>query len=757
MNKHILSVICLFLSALCHGRQIEFVTKDNQPIPEVAGVGYTAAGDSIASWVSDGKGIMNVGNAGVDRIMASHPGYCDRIIFTRNLNDELNRVFMSPGVDLKEVVVTPSDMEEFDTHTSYRLSQKDMARYANVLQSLNEIPNLTVLPDGAVFFEGNENVKILIDGVDAGAQELRTLSKEDIAKVDVYQTPPLRFQVQGVSAVLDIRLKSKIHGGNIGVDIDQAFQSLIGDNSAALYYNYRQSRFTLRYQNVNKHYHRFRRSEDLDYDFDGVHYDKAKTGRDSKSHLDDNTVNMSYQINKPRNFLYNIKAGISLNRNGETALQDVTTPDNSFQAINRLRTDYTRYMVGNYFEKDFGDRYGSFLGNVNYTHYSTYYNSEYNESFQGEGAVNDSRSLYNTNLDAVFSELQYQLSLKKAGMLTIAAYGNYKRSHYVDIRNPFSQSTGMVGGSVQWLGRKGPVRWYLSLGGQWLQTRSTNSKPYDIWLPDPFANVNWRISRNVSLTASYSYGGDSPSIAQLSETEQWLDTRLVYHGNSALRPYRTHQANLRFIWNMKYLNLSFRSGFNSSPGRICDMYTMTDRYMLQTLVNLSRYREWNSAVDLTIKPLGNNILTFWNRVILADLKGRNDEYSWNGHRFQWMSNLALNLDRWTVTLYYQYPGKIAEGQLERPRAQCWSATVLYRPMTYLSVGLELFMPFGKGFKESEYTVDESPVHANTQLNIMDRNNLLSLKLSYNFSFGRNRNRANPQFDNGDDDTGILRK
>lgn len=122
-----------------------------------------------------------------------------------------------------------------------------------------------------------------------------------------------------------------------------------------------------------------------------------------------------------------------------------------------------------------------------------------------------------------------------------------------------------------------------------------------------------------------------------------------------------------------------------------------------------------------------------------------------------MTSLALNLKHWTVELFYQYPGKVVEGQLERPRAQCWSATVLYRPQTDLSLGLEWFMPFGKGFKESEHTVNSAPVYADTEYKIMDRNNLLSVKLSYNFSFGRNRNRARPQYDNYDSDSGILQK
>lgn len=754
--KHIAICLGLMIPVMSYGRTVIFVTPDDRPVADVRCTGYTAANDSVASWTSGTDGSIDVTTAGVSHIVAAHPGYSDRIVFMDRLGTQ-DRVVLSPGVDLKEVVVTPTDVEEFDTHTSYRLSRKDMARYPTVLQSLNVIPNLTVLSNGTVFFEGNSDIKILIDGVEASADELKTLSKDDVAKVDVYQTPPPRFQVQGVSAVLDIRLKSKLHGGNVGVDISQAFQALKGLNNAAMYYNYRQSRFTLRYNNQNRHYRRYRRSEVLDYDFGGVHYRKTKEGRDSRYNLDDNQVNLSYQVNKPGNFLYNVKAGVAFSRDGETALQDVTAAGNSFLATNKLQTNYTRYNVGNYFEKDFGERHGMLLGNVNYMHYSTYYNSAYNELYTGQGAVNDSRSQYDTNLDAVFSELQYQLPFRKLGMLTACVYGNYKHSRYVDTEAPFSQDAGLLGGQMQWMGRKGPIGWYLALGAQWLHTSSDRFEPYDRCVPQSSLNVNWRPSRNVSFILDYSYGGSVPSISQLSETEQWIDTRLVYHGNSALRPYRTHSAGLRFVWNTRYHSLSMRNRFESSPGRICDMYTETDRYMLQTLVNLSRYREWSTTVDLTIKPLGDSRLVFWNRVALADLNGKNKEYSWHGYRIQWMTTLTLNLEHWTAELYYQYPGKVAEGQLVRPRAQCWSATVLYRPMTDLSVGLEVFMPFGKGFTESERTVREAPVYSDTRLKIMDLNNLVSLKLSYNFGFGRNRNSAGPQFDNYDNDSGILRK
>lgn len=748
----------LFVSILSYGRYLTFVTTDNRPIADVHCVGYLDNGDSIASWVSNEKGIIDTGTLKPDHILASHTDFSDKIIFCDKLKAENDVITLSSAVELKEVVVRAADMEEFATHTSYRLSQKDMSRYANVLQSLNLIPNLTVLSNGTVFFEGDSNIKILIDGVDATMQEVQTLSKEDIAKVDVYQTPPLRFMAQGVSAVIDIKLKSKIYGGNGALDVTQAFRPLKGANSAALYYNYAQSRFSVLYSNENTHYKKYRQTEELEYEFGEEHYNKKKRGLDSKNHFDDNNLTFSYQINKPQNFLYNIKAGMAFNQSGGTSLQEVTTPDQSFYATNRLYTDYTKYIIGNYFEKNLGERIGTLLANINYQRFSTSYNSAYREFTDLLPDINNVQSDYKTHLDAIFSEVQYQLPYKKLGQFSIVAFGNYKHSKYVDTINPFFQTSGMLGGSAEWMGMKGSVRWWLTLGMNWYHTASSSLvNSNDLIIPTPNINITWRPSGNTYFTFAYSYSGDKPSIAQLSESDQWLDTKLVYHGNSTLKPSKEHDASIRFGWNMKYLNFSIRNGYNSTSGKICDMYTATDRYMLQTLVNLSVYRQWSSQIDLSVLPLGNSKLVFWNRIILADLKGKNREYSWKGYRFQWMSDLALNLQNWSVDLFYQYPGKIAEGQLERPRAQCWSATVLYRPMTNLSFGLEWFMPFGNGFKESEHTINNAPVYASTEYMIMDRNNMLSIKLSYNFSFGRNKNRATPQYDNFDNDSGLLHK
>ena len=109
-----------------------FVSGDNAPIHDVRCTGYSSGNDSIASWTSDKNGIIDFQQKGVTGIVATHPDFSDKYIKTTDLKSERDVVVMTPAVALNEVVVTPQDVQEFTTHTSYRLSEKEMERYTNV-------------------------------------------------------------------------------------------------------------------------------------------------------------------------------------------------------------------------------------------------------------------------------------------------------------------------------------------------------------------------------------------------------------------------------------------------------------------------------------------------------------------------------------------------------------------------------------------------------------------------------------------------
>ncbi len=493
-----------------------------------------------------------------------------------------------------------------------------------------------------------------------------------------------------------------------------------------------------------------------------MHYKKSKEGLDSPSDIDDNQITFTFQNNKSLDYLYNLQVQAGFNRYKRNFNQNVFSDSYEFTAENYLNTKYNLYRVSNYFEKYLGDKgaHGSVIACVNYQHYDTGYTSSYKEYTSADmpDAVYN-YSTYKTRLDAVFGEVQYQLPYSKLGYLYVATYGFYKKGQYVDAVTPFYESIGTFGANATWFRSwNNKLSAYASIGVEYTKVSTTmRSAPYDIVLPQPAAQLTWRCLPNLRVWAAYSFSMSSPEISQLSETNQWLDTKLVYHGNSLLKPSKRHSARLSGSFASRYFSASLHFGYSFSPDMICSQYLLTDDYMLETIVNLDTYENKFLQFEASVNPLGNNKLSWWNMIIYGKLNGKNSQYSWEGHRFQWMSSLSLNLDKWTASASYQYPGQVPDGQLIRPRAQFWSISGYYRPIPDLSIGLEWAMPFGKVFKDSEYTIDSAPVYYSRTNKVYDRVNCVSLLFSWNFSFGRNHNNEAPKFYKGDSDSGLLQK
>ena len=764
--KRLITLLYIFLicGSVLTAKDIYICETDNHPIAGASITCLDSSTDSVSSFVTPSSGIISITDSIVKQIIIEHPGYSS-ILFRLVPNTVADTVKLTRALSLSEVTVVPDVMTQGLTHKTFRLSMKAMQHYPTFFQALGEIPGITIVSGKSLFFQGNANVKLLLNGVNSTSEELATIAKEDISRIKVYEVPPARYSVQGYSAVIDVITKNELTGGNIGINIDQGVYPVKGDNAAALYYNYKRSRFSLLYSNSNSHLRKIRRDQNIEFEFDGKEYHKYKTGVDSHENKDNNNITLSFQNNHPESYLYNLRAGIIMDREGGDYLQSVTTNDisNHFNAIQKLHTRYHGITVSNYFEKQFG-REGNqscLMADVTYRRILSRYNSAYSEFTDPNGsetASNDMNSSYKTTIDEVLSEASYTFPSFKWGEIALTASNTYKTSNFRDSKMPISQTSNDFDILANLSAKSGKVYYFATIGLSWMHLSASElNQSYNLCLPSPDITIQYNPSRSFSMRAGYSYSGGIPSIAQLSETNQWLDTKLVYHGNSKLLPYKKHTAYINGSFNSDYVTGSLHLSYMSSPDMICSYFRQEPDYMLETFINLRSYTEMSSMFDITLKPLGNNIWTIWNRIITSKVKGDSPEYDWKGYRFQWMCATSINLNKWNFQAFYQYPGKIATGQLIRPRAQCWFLTALYRPLQNMSVGLKWWMPFGQHFKESERTTSSAIVKISNKYLASDWANTLFINFLWNFSFGRNKNRARPQIYNNDTDTGILKK
>jgi hypothetical protein len=120
---------------------------------------------------------------------------------------------------------------------------------ANVGETLNNIPSVTVDLDGAISLRGNENVRVLINGKPSamaglGANDvLNQLPAEAIERVDVITSPSARYDAEGTAGILNIILrKEKAIGlnGSFTANYGVPIQSGLTTN-----FNLRTDRFNL--------------------------------------------------------------------------------------------------------------------------------------------------------------------------------------------------------------------------------------------------------------------------------------------------------------------------------------------------------------------------------------------------------------------------------------------------------------------------------------------------------------------------------
>lgn len=158
-------------------------------------------------------------------------GYAPQIIEGIKLNPrspEYNAgaiKFKSSSTSLGEVVVsTEKKMVEFHLDKKVVNVDKNIAASGGTaVDVLKDVPSVTVDVDGNISLRGNSNFTILIDGRPApvtGSTKtaiLEQISASSIETIEIITNPSARYQAEGMTGILNIKLKKKMSKGFNGL------------------------------------------------------------------------------------------------------------------------------------------------------------------------------------------------------------------------------------------------------------------------------------------------------------------------------------------------------------------------------------------------------------------------------------------------------------------------------------------------------------------------------------------------------------
>lgn len=755
-----LFLILLLQSSFSFAFKGKVVDTSNEPIIAATISVYTNDSVMQTNAITDTLGIYNLSNIQYPaKIVFRHLLYTEKTIYlTEEPKELLNTVLEEKSNILNEITVNAELVKHYESHTSYKMLQKDMANYSSFVQSMNVIPYMNITSKGGISYKGDSNVVLLLNGIATTYEELQTISKEDISKVDIYENPPAQYALNGASYVLNVITKRNITGGNIALYALDSFYPVDGSNNVSVFYNHGNNRFSLTYNNEVKHYKKFRTDETLSYTFDDVEYSKKKIGGDSPFSRDNNTFNFGFMNGIADKYQFNVNLSASIHKEEQDLYQNIEYNDGTLcEGIRYSYNKYNKYAANLYFYRNW-ENGKNLLFDVTGSIFDTRFRSNYKEQISEQNLFN-SLSSYRTDKYSLLSTLQYKFK-SFGGTFTIGLNDTYQNSRQKDTYEEqmikLSQNT--LYGYLQYSKKIGKLQYQLIAAAKYLNVSKNAAEVYNRIKPTPRFSISYRPTSKSYFRLQYSCMTSEPSVSLLSETEQWLDNYYVYRGNGNLKPYSAHRFTLSSSYTNKHYDFSALLLYRYASDEIVNKFSYTENYILQSYENLKYKTEYGGQLSVNLYPFSDKSFKVSAIGIYMHFHGKEKAGSqWNGYRYQFMLSTSYTAKKWEVGAFYQYPGQTVEGQLEMPRAEFLCLDASYKPIENLSIGIQWNQPFFRAFKEGEKTTEKAILQSNIENSIHDYKNMIQFKLSYNFSFGRQWKGGTQKQRNEDNDSGVLIK
>ena len=171
---------------------------------------------------------------------------------TYNTNTDFGTIYLEADIAQLagvEVIAERSTVEIKLDKRVYNVGKDMMVKGGTVSDVLDNVPSVTVDPEGTIALRGNENVRILIDGKPSGlaginiADALKILPADAVEKVEVITNPSARYDAEGGGGIINIILrKGKAQGLNGSFVLSVGDPETYGINTSL---NYRSDKFNL--------------------------------------------------------------------------------------------------------------------------------------------------------------------------------------------------------------------------------------------------------------------------------------------------------------------------------------------------------------------------------------------------------------------------------------------------------------------------------------------------------------------------------
>lgn len=616
-------------------------------------------GDStfVQGETTNEAGEFLIDNVALDEciVKLSYMGYKTTFIALRNLakTTNLGSIWLSTTTEaLGEVVVQSERLRGIDKQI-YFPSKEVLEKSANGLDVTQRLLLPRIIVDtqtNNISYASDKELKLLINGIDATAQEVMMLQPEDIKRIDYYDNPGLRYG-DNVGLVMDYIVKKRTSGGFASTSFFETLTSNLGNGQVSGGANWGKSQLKLYYR-FNHNKRELFTEATQQYVFPEQTIEREERGK-----------TMWHEIFQMGNIAYNYsneKDVLNINMNMMSVNQPRNDMENVIKELNR----------GDYELLDRKDDHSQSLRPSLDIYYSRQLNKKQLLTWNVVGTYNKTQSDYfykETNSESVLSEVSSHVEGKrfsfigemyyenklKAGTLSAAlkhTQGHTQNNYTGSVIRETEMNDGISTGFVQFKTQLSNWGILGTLGGTRASFKQEGNERYTNWSFTPKLSVDYSFLKHYTLRYSYQLRAINPSLSYLSDVEQQKDIYQVVKGNPGLKSYFLHHNELALSINYPFLRstLSLNSDYYRNPVMEETVYSTERKLFITEYNNQDYYHSLSPQVSIGTSFLKNHVsLNGYVGYNFAVSKGYGYRHDYN--QFYYVLQAIADYKKWMFT------------------------------------------------------------------------------------------------------------
>lgn len=719
----------------------------------------------VSGVISDKNGqfIFENLNNGDYKIVITSIGFDDKVMNVKLQNDNIelgNISMLSASHQLGEVVVNASKVvrtsdKQIALPTKFQIKASNNG--VDLLRAM-QLSCLHINPiDNTISSSAKGEVQTRINGAKVSIQQIQALRPENIQRIEYNDNPGMKYG-QNVACVIDYITKRPVSGGTLSLESRHSPFDGWGEDQLSGSYNKGKSEIGAFIWESYRNLHQWRyNTETFNYQ-DGTSFTRNENGEPDKLKYNNLYGNIYYNYKNGDKWYLNTTLNLGKDKstiNTKSTLFPINDKNNFVNMLDINNENKTRPWLDIYFQRNYNNN-RTLIFNVVGTYIHNNIRRNYTED-KNSLVQTEINSMTRGNKYSVIAEAIYSLGLTKKGNLSFGASGNQAYTNN-DYTGTVTQTTNMHDGYArsfaEWKHTIGKLNYSLGayLSYIWMLQGSNKIQQVE-WYPK--ASMSYTINNKSYIKVSGERSYTTPSLGDISNVEQIIDSLQIRRGNPNLSVSHTWMTNLYYEWRNDIFNVNFNMNYQYQQNPVMEETLREGNKFIRTQQNQRSWQSLNPEVQIEVGPLFKlftfNVTTGMNYY---------DSYGFNYHHYytNWYydAEAMMQYKNLTILLKSRNHCNSFYGETMTSNESIMMAMAKYR-IKKVSLGLMVFNPFSSRQSYNLPTINYNKFAPSHQtMHVRESARLVALTVNWDISFGRKYDGGHKLRNNEDKDSGTIK-